>query len=131
MNLEYLTVERIIENNLFVLNLIKVKKADKAELLNRSRLVEIVEGCKDIEGDIYEKAAFLLVSLIHKHPFASGNRRTAFVTAKEFLLLNKGKFHITDNPDNSRIMVGIREGFYSIEEIKDWIKHGKIREFKR
>ena len=28
-------------------------------------------------------------------------------------------------------MLGIREGFYEDKEIKEWIKNGKIRKFKR
>jgi prophage maintenance system killer protein len=131
MVIRYLTFERIVENNLLVLSLIKVKKADKAELLGRMKLFRIVEGCEELEGDVYDKAVFLLVNLIKKHPFASGNRRTAFICTKEFLLLNKARFRVKDDPKNSNIMTGIREGFYTSEEIKEWIKHGKIREFKR
>ena len=29
-------------------------------------------------------------------------------------------------PDYAKAMVGIREGYYSDEEIKEWIKNGKI-----
>lgn len=69
--------------------------------------------------------------LIQKHPFASGNRRTAFVVAEDFLLNNRAKFGVGNNPHQARIMTGIREGFYTHDEIKDWLKHGKIRAFKR
>ena len=31
----------------------------------------------------------------------------------------------------AKIMTGIRENYYADEEIKNWIKHGTIREFKR
>jgi len=27
--------------------------------------------------------------------------------------------------------MGVGENFYSDEEIKEWIRHGKVREFKR
>jgi len=50
---------------------------------------------------------------------------------KYFLLINNAKTKISDDPSNSRIMLGIREGYYSNEEIKEWIKNGKVREFKR
>lgn len=127
----YPTPEKIIEYNLLVLNILKVKKADKAEVLSHRKIVEIIDECKDMRGDIYDKAVFLLKSLIRKHPFASGNRRTAFIVTKDFLLSNKAKFKIKDDPKYARVMLGIREHSYIDKEIKDWIKNGKIREFKR
>ncbi len=69
--------------------------------------------------------------LIQKHVFASGNRRTAFLVTKYYLQQNNLPFGIKDNPNHARVMLGIREGYYSDEEIKEWIINGKIREFKR
>ena len=77
------------------------------------------------------KPACLLKEIIQEHPFESGNRRTAFIVAKEFLLSNKATFGVKDNPTHARVMQGIREGYYKDEEIKEWIKNGKIREFRR
>jgi len=127
----YSTTERIIEYNLLILNIIKVKKADKAKVLNYITIVNIVEGCKKLKGNTYEKAVFLLKGIIQKHPFASGNRRTAFVVTKEFVLNNNAKFNIKDDPKQASIMLGIRENYYTDLEIKEWIKNGKIRKFKR
>ena len=31
----------------------------------------------------------------------------------------------------AKVMTGIREGYYSDDEIVGWLKNGKIREFKR
>ncbi len=78
----YPTTEKIIEYNLLVLELIKAKKADKPEILNKSRITEVIYACEDKDGDVYDKAIVLLKGLIQKHPFASGNRRTAFITTK-------------------------------------------------
>ena len=111
--------------------LVHGKKADKAEVLSYRKLSDVVEGCKKLEGDIYDKAVFLLKRLIQGHPFASGNRRTAFIVTKDFLLTNGAKFAIQDNPEQARVMLGIRENYYTDTEIKEWIKNGKIREFKR
>ncbi len=36
-----------------------------------------------------------------------------------------------NNIKNSKIMIGIRENYYSNNEIKNWIKNGKIRKFER
>lgn len=131
MEIRYSTVERIMEYNLLALSLIKAKKSDKAEVMSYKKLADAVESCKNLEGDIYDKAVLLLKRLIQGHPFASGNRRTAFIVAKDFLLANGAKFAIQDNPEQARVMLGIRENYYNDSEIKEWIMHGKIREFKR
>jgi len=127
----YPTAERVIEYNILALNILKVKKADKAEVLSYKKIADCIENCKNLESDIYDKAAFLLKCLIQVHPFASGNRRTSFIVTKDFLLSNKAKFNIKDDPMYARVMIGIREGFYTDSEIKGWIKNGKIREFRR
>ena len=41
------------------------------------------------------------------------------------------KFGIKDDPHYAMVMLGIIENYYSKEEIKEWIQHGKIREFRR
>ncbi|MBI2647263.1 hypothetical protein HYW99_02195 [Candidatus Woesearchaeota archaeon] len=122
--ISYPTPEVVIEYNLLVLNLIKVKKADKAKVLSYKKIVDIIERCKKLEGDVYDKAVFLLKSLIQEHPFA-------IVATKDFLLTNKAKFAIKDDPKYARVMLGIRENFYKDEEISEWIKTGEIREFRR
>ena len=129
--IKYPTVDGIIEYNILALTLIKVKKADQPAVLSSGRLNLIIKNCKEQEGDLYDKAVRLLKGIIQLHPFASGNRRTAFVVSKEFLKENGGKFNIKDDPKQAKVMLGIREKYYTDEEIKEWIKHGKIKEFKR
>ena len=130
-DIAYPSVEKIVEFNLLALTLIKVKKADSHSVLSLSKIREAMKECQNAEGDIYKKATVLLKALVKKHAFASGNRRTAFIAAKFFVLSNGGSFRIVDDPHYARAMQGIREDYYSEEEITEWIKHGKIREFKR
>ncbi|MEK6963595.1 MAG: type II toxin-antitoxin system death-on-curing family toxin [Nanoarchaeota archaeon] len=127
----YPTPEKIIEYNLLILNLIKTKKADQPKLLSYSKLTHTINECIKQEGDLYDKATTLLKELIQKHPFASGNRRTAFITTKAFLQENKQHIAIKNDPTHAKAMTGIRENYYNHEEIKRWLQHGKIREFKR
>ncbi|HLD33717.1 MAG TPA: type II toxin-antitoxin system death-on-curing family toxin [Candidatus Nanoarchaeia archaeon] len=127
----YPTVEKVVELNALILSIIHAKKGDKAELLNRQKLNKILEDCEACKGDIFDQAAILLKELVRQHPFASGNRRTALITTKYFLIENKEKFALPNEEEYARILVGIREDYYSNEEIKEWIKHGKIRQFKR
>ena len=125
------TPERIIKINILALDLIRTKKADKPEVLSYDKLFDIIDGCKDLKGDVYDKAVFLLRGLTQSHAFASANRRVAFIVAKEFLENNKAKLNVKDNPKQARAMIGIRENFYKDSEIKEWLKNGKIREFER
>jgi len=129
--IKYLSAQEMIEFNVLALSLIKTKKADKSDVLSYTKIREVVDGCIQMEGDIYDKAAYLLKKMIKQHAFASGNRRTAFVITKHFLIINNAEFNITDNPDYARIMTGIRDNYYTDIEIKNWIQHGQIREFKR
>ena len=99
--------------------------------MSNQNLDLVIKDCERNRGDLYDKAITLLKGLIQKHPFSSGNRRTAFITTKYFIKINKGKFNIKDDPYYARVMLGIRERYYSDDEIKNWIKNGKIKEFKR
>ena len=129
--IKYPSVEKIIEYNLLALTVIKIKKADRSEVLSRGKLDYTVARCKELEGDLYDKAVYLFKTLIQLHPFASGNRRTAFIVTKGFLTENGGNFNIEDNPIQAQVMLGIRENYYLDEELKEWIKNGKIKDFKR
>jgi prophage maintenance system killer protein len=128
--MNYPIPEKIIEFNELILSVIKVKKADSPKLLSYNKLLEIIDECVENKGDVYDKAVILMKGIIKKHAFASGNRRTAFITTKHFVINNNGKFNIEDNPSNANAMQGIREDYYSHDELKEWIKNGKIREFK-
>ena len=129
--IQYPTPSEIIELNKILLKEIKVKKADKPELLSYKALTKCIEACQSLEGDMYDKATCLLKNLVQKHPFASGNRRTAFAATERFLSNNGAKLNITDAKFHVQTFKGIREGYYSDEEIKNWLKTGEIREFKR
>jgi len=101
----YPTPEEIIEYNILVLNILKVKKADKHGVLNYGKIVEVIEGCKNLQGNIYDKAVFLLKCSVQKHPFASGNRRTALIVIKKFLLSNNSRFGIKDDPKYAKVLI--------------------------
>ncbi|MFH1316943.1 MAG: type II toxin-antitoxin system death-on-curing family toxin [Candidatus Woesearchaeota archaeon] len=131
MTIKYPTTEKIIEFNILSLTIIKVKRADDAKILNRGKIEKVINECKEKEGDYYDKAVVLIKGLIQQHAFASGNRRTAFITTKDFLINNKAHFRVKDDPDYVSVMQGIREDYYSDDELKEWMKNGKIRKFRR
>ena len=84
-------------------------------MLSKPKIFDVIDACKEKDGDIYDKAVVLLTGIIKGHPFASGNRRTAFIVAKDFLLNNGEKFGVKDDPSQARVLLGIREDFYMSE----------------
>ena len=128
---KYPTVELLILTNKRVIEETKVTKAEKHGLLVDKKILEnIIKETKETKGDIYKKAAILLVWLVQKHPFESGNRRTAFLATVNFLEVNKTKVNI-NNDKIVNILQGIREGFYTSDEISKWLRGEDIHEFKR
>jgi death-on-curing protein len=127
----YLSAEEVTEFNVLVLGLLRVKKSDAHKVLSRKKLVDALEKCRELEGDVYSKAARLMRELSSAHAFASGNRRTAFIATKEFVQRNGVRFSIPDDPDYAKVMRGIREGKYQDAEIAEWIANGKIKQRER
>lgn len=127
----YLDYLYFIAVNKVAIELFEVKKADKHEVLSVAKLMDVEDYCIEEKGDFYDKAAILLISLVKAHAFASGNRRTALLAVIDFANLNFHNIYIPDNPSNSKVLIGIREGYYEKSEIKRWLKNGKIRQFQR
>jgi len=130
MKIKYPTIEDIINCNINILKEIRVKKADQFKILNLQKIVNIINDVRKFKGDIYDKAVFLLRSLIQSHAFASGNRRTGLNVMISFLKLNNININIKKLNDYN-VLQGVRESYYSDKEIKEWIKNGKIRKFER
>ena|SRR2546427_2474140 len=125
---KYPTIAELIEINKRVLGEIKVKKADQHKLLSRGALENVEKAVRDQEGDLYEKAVTMLTGLLRTHPFASGNRRTAYLAAKGFLEMNGEKIEVEHDPE---VLQGIRQEFYTRSEIRRWLEGHEIREFER
>lgn len=124
----YLTDDEVIAINKEVLASIKVKKADSFKVLSHSKLNKVLERITKAPGDAYDKAVALLKGLIQEHAFASGNRRTAMVATIRFLRMNDETPSVKND---AKILQGVRESYYSDSEIKQWLKGGDMREFKR
>lgn len=130
--IKYPTVKDIIKTNQRVLFEIKIRKANRHQLLvGPTILQKILASVKRTSGNIYDKAATLLSELVRRHPFASGNRRTAFAAAMEFLLVNGVESPLLRKKKSERVLIGVRESYYGKKEIVRWLKTGEIRAFKR
>ena len=124
----YLTANEIVEVNRRVLNEIRVRKADSHRIANLKRIEDVMKTVQEESGDVYRKAAVLLIQLTKAHAFDSGNRRTAYAATKLFLEAN-GK--VVDIEVDPKVLTGIREGFYQTREVVEWLKGNGIRAFVR
>ena len=104
----YPTVEEIQYYNTIAIELFRKSKHDQAKTINMSYIKNAIEKVKNYKGDLYGKAALLLYELTLVHAFESGNKRTAFLTTKKFIIKNKGKFNIPDTTNNVKVMIGIK-----------------------
>lgn len=71
--------------------------------------------------DLAELAATYAVAIARNHPFADGNKRTAFMSCAAFLWLN-GRPLMADQADAARTMLLVAAGETDIEQLAAWIR---------
>ncbi len=84
----------------------------------------ILDSARKANDDVYNPATELLFGIIRGHPFASGVRRTAVTATSSFFKINGVDAEVPHDPE---VLKGIREGFYSKQEVKKWLKGNGIR----
>lgn len=78
-------------------------------------------GGKDLYPDLFAKAAALLDSLIHNHPFVDGNKRTGITAAALFLAQNG--YHLTaTNAELEAFTLRVAHARLDIAEIVGWLR---------
>jgi len=70
---------------------------------------------------LWEPAASYTFGIAKNHPFVDGNKRTAFVVMRTFLLLN-GKDLNTAQEDKYLTFLKLAAGEIGEEELAEWIK---------
>jgi death on curing protein len=73
------------------------------------------------ERDIYVLATAYCSGITRNHPFADGNKRTAFLAAYTFLGIN-GYDLIAPEDEAVRFMVGLTTRELSEEQFSDWLR---------
>ncbi len=92
-------------------------------VVGKEKVRDAIEKARSADGDAYTKAAILLVSLVQGHPFESGNRRTAYAVAVNFIESNGLPVAATFD---LAVIKGIRGGTHKSEQVAVWLKgHGK------
>lgn len=77
--------------------------------------------------DICVLAATYLVAVASNHPFADGNKRTAFLAAGLFLRLN-GRRLTAEQADAARAVLAVAAGQRDIDEVANWIRARSVEE---
>ena len=71
--------------------------------------------------DLASLAAAYAYGIARDHPFVDGNKRTALVAARTFLILNGVDLGATQD-DKFLTFVNLAEGAISEQELADWIR---------
>ena len=78
--------------------------------------------------EAYRKAAVLFKEISRRHVYEDGNTTTAILITIDFLYINNKKFAPSDQDLIAK--VGNNHGYFSIDEIADFLKNGDINEEK-
>ena len=71
--------------------------------------------------DLASLAAAYAYGIARNHPFVDGNKRTALVAARTFLILNGANLAAAQD-DKFLTFLNLAEGAISEEELADWIR---------
>jgi len=71
--------------------------------------------------DLASLAAAYAYGIARNHPFVDGNKRTALVAARTYLILNSVDLDATQD-DKVLTFLNLAEGAISEEELADWIR---------
>jgi len=116
----FLTKEEVISAHYFMMK--RMDDADQAGVKDHGLLESAVhQPQQSIFGEdayphLFDKAAALLESLVKNHCFHNGNKRTAYLVTKSFLLLNG--YHLRMKREYAvEFIVDIAKGLHSLDEI--------------
>jgi death-on-curing protein len=109
-------------------DLIMKRMGEQAAVLYKGGLEFCADEVRDIAYDVPEeealalKAAYYLWCLTVNHPFADGNKRTAFEVGEVFLKSNGFSLTGISPVEAVSVMSGIATGEFPREEILLWIR---------
>lgn len=125
----YLTKEEVISAHYFIMR--KMNDADQAGVKDHGLLESAVHRPtqsvfgEDAYPDLFAKAAALLESLVKNHCFHNGNKRTAYLVTKSFLLIN-GRHLKMEREYAVEFIVDIAKGLHSLEVVVSILKQFSV-----
>ena len=75
----------------------------------------------EVVGDLCDLAATYGVGIAKNHPFADGNKRSAFIALATFLFINHRPL-TADQTDATTTMLGVAAGDIDIDQLAAWIR---------
>ncbi|HIH29590.1 MAG TPA: hypothetical protein HA260_07295, partial [Thermoplasmata archaeon] len=98
-NIEWLNLSFLLLKKFNIIIRLLLKCFEEVNAIKQKQLVFRLYKKQSIRQkelrDVYDKAAILLLELTRLHAFESGNKRTAFLTTKKFVITNGERFRIT------------------------------------
>ncbi|MEL6862507.1 MAG: type II toxin-antitoxin system death-on-curing family toxin [Pseudomonadota bacterium] len=73
------------------------------------------------DGDLYDFAAEYAFGIVRNHPFVDGNKRTGFLAAATFLLIN-GRLLIADEADATLKTLALAASEIDQHAFADWLR---------
>jgi death-on-curing protein len=120
--INYLSKEEVISAHYFMMK--RMNDAEQAGVKDHGLLESAVHRPQqslfgeDAYPTLFDKAASFLESLVKNHCFHNGNKRTAYLVTKSFLMLNG--YHLRmDREYAVEFIVDIAKGVHSFEAISD------------
>ena len=86
--------------------------------LSRPKNIEAYEP----EADVTRLAAAYAFGIAKNHPFVDGNKRTALVACRTFLILNGYQLN-AEPADKYLTFLSLAEGSLSEDELAEWLRH--------
>jgi death-on-curing protein len=125
----FLTKEEVVAAHYFMMK--RMNDAEQAGVKDHSLLDSAVHRPQqslfgeDAYPTLLDKAAALLESLVKNHCFHNGNKRTAYLVVKSFLLVNG--YHLQMERSYAvEFIVDIAKGIHSLEAIATILKEYSI-----
>lgn len=82
--------------------------------------IQRVCDAMEFEKDPFRMAAIALESIAIFHPFAEGNKRTAFAVAVS--ILHDSGYRLSDDLDTSTFVIEVSMGMHEADEIAEWFR---------
>ncbi|NGM85301.1 type II toxin-antitoxin system death-on-curing family toxin [Paenibacillus sp. 7124] len=125
----FLTKEEIVAAHYYMMR--KMNDADQAGIKDHALLDSAVHRPEqslfgeDAYPSLFEKAAALLESLVKNHCFHNGNKRTAYLAVKSFLMVN-GYLLRMERLFAVEFIVDIAKGEYTFGQIASILREHSI-----
>ena len=79
------------------------------------------------DPDLFDLAAAYAYGIARNHPFVDGNKRTAFVAARTFLLIN-GYQIAASKEDRLSTFLGLAAGIVTEEQLASWFRENAVQD---